>query len=305
MQRHFDDLQLGSIELFCAAAEAGSFTAAATVVGVTPAAVSRSIARLEQRLGARLFVRTTRQIRLTDAGRLYFEQCRQALSQLVEAERELGGHQRVPAGTVRISMPTSYGHRRILPMLPAFHALYPQVRIDAHVSNRSIDFAAEGFDLAIRIQPPADSSLIVRKLEEVPMVVVATPGYLRRMGTPERIEDLAAHDCIQFLRPSSGRAVPWYLHRDGRAQEVMTSGSYSISDDIMGCITLLRAGAGLMQTLRFLVEDDLRSGALVEVMRDHAGTVRPVSLLYPDRRALPLRVRVFIDFVVERAAAWT
>src|SRR5246127_2715888 len=149
MQRKFDDLLLGSIELFCQAAELGSFTLAANAASVTPAAVSRSVARLEERLGVRLFVRTTRQIRLTDAGRRYFEQCREALSQLADAEREVTGEQTTPAGVLRISMPTPYGHYRVLPLLPAFRERYPQVQVETHLSNRNIDFSDEGFDLAI------------------------------------------------------------------------------------------------------------------------------------------------------------
>lgn len=303
MRRQFDDLLLGSIELFCAAADTGSFTAAARAAGVTPAAVSRSIARLEARLGVRLFRRTTRQIALTEAGRAYFEQCRQALAQLVEAERDIGGHQHLPAGTLRLSVPTSYGHARVLPVLPDFRARYPQVELDLHVSNRSIDFS-EGFDLAIRVLPPDDASLIVRKLEDAPMVIVAAPAYLARAGTPTRIEDLERHECIQFVRPASGRRSPWLLHRDGREIEVQTPGAYCVSDDVIGTVTLARAGAGLAQTLRYAVEDDLRAGRLVEVLQDCAGTVRPISLIYPERRALPLRVRVFIDFIVEQAARW-
>ncbi len=162
MQRKFDDLLLGSIELFCLAAELGSFTLAANSASVTPAAVSRSAARLEERLGVRLFVRTTRQIRLTDAGRRYFEQCRRALSQLADAEREVTGEQTTPAGVLRISMPTPYGHYRVLPLLPAFRERYPQVQVETHLSNRNIDFAEEGFDLAIRGRAPADSSLVAR-----------------------------------------------------------------------------------------------------------------------------------------------
>jgi molybdenum-dependent DNA-binding transcriptional regulator ModE len=119
MHRHFDDVLLGSIELFCLAAEAGSFTAAANTAGVTPAAVSRSISRLEKRLGVRLFVRSTRSIRLTEGGRSYFEQCRGALNQLIEAERKVTGEQVQPSGTLRISAPTTYGHYRLLPLLPA------------------------------------------------------------------------------------------------------------------------------------------------------------------------------------------
>jgi DNA-binding transcriptional LysR family regulator len=154
MKRNFDDLLLGSIELFCLAAELSSFTAAAAAASVTPAAVSRSVSRLEDRLGVRLFVRTTRQIRLTESGRVYFEQCRQALSQLVDAERLVTGEQAAPAGLLRISMPTPYAHYRVLPLLPKFRKLYPQVQLDVHLSNRNIDFADEGYDLAIRGRAP-------------------------------------------------------------------------------------------------------------------------------------------------------
>lgn len=150
MQRRFDDLLLGSIELFCLAAELESFTLAANAASVNPAAVSRSVARLEERLGVRLFVRTTRQIRLTDPGRRYYERCRQALGELVDAEREVTGQQTTPAGVLRISMPTPYGHYRVLPLLPAFRERYPDVSIETHLSNRNIEFAEDGFDLAIR-----------------------------------------------------------------------------------------------------------------------------------------------------------
>ena len=162
MQRQFDDLQLGSIELFCLAAEAGSFTAAALVAGVTPAAVSRSVSRMEERLGVRLFARTTRSVKLTDSGRRYYEECRQALAQLVEAQREVMGQQQVPSGTLRISIPTTYAHHRILPLLPEFRARYPAVKVESHISNRNIDFVGEGYDMAIRVRAIPDSGLIAR-----------------------------------------------------------------------------------------------------------------------------------------------
>ncbi|WP_175697287.1 LysR family transcriptional regulator [Burkholderia ambifaria] len=299
MQRKFDDLLLGSIELFCLAAELGSFTLAATAASVTPAAVSRSVARLEERLGVRLFVRTTRQIRLTDSGRRYFEQCRDALSQLVDAEREATGQQATPAGVLRISMPTPYGHYRVLPLLPAFRERYPDVRVETHLSNRNIDFAEEGFDLAIRGRAPADSSLVARKLEDAELVVVATPGYLKRAGVPRAVDDLHAHECIQFELPSSGRPIPW-LFNDGTAEiEIATTGGYGTSGDVLAGVTLARSGAGLFQTYRFIVERDLREGTLAEVLSGQGGRSRPFMLLYPHARYLSSRVRVFVDFLVE------
>src|SRR5262245_28229625 len=165
MGRHLEDVMLGSLELFCLAAELQSFTAAAQAAGRNPAAVSRSIARLEDRLGVRLFVRTTRRIHLTEGGRTYFEHCRKALNLMRSAESQLTGEQQAPSGLVRLSVASPYGHYRVLPLLPRFRARYPQVQIEIHLSNRNIDFTAEDFDLAIRGRTPPDSTLIARKPE--------------------------------------------------------------------------------------------------------------------------------------------
>ncbi|ASL28937.1 MULTISPECIES: LysR family transcriptional regulator [Azotobacter] len=304
MRRHFDDIQLGSIELFCLAAEAGGFTAAALAAGVTPAAVSRSVARLEERLGIRLFVRTTRSIRLTEQGRAYFEQCREALAQLVEAEREVTGQQLEPSGVLRISIPTTYGHHRILPLLPAFRERFPKVKVDIHLSNRNIDFVDEGYDMAIRVRAQPDSTLIARPLEDAALVVVAAPGYLARAGVPQTLDDLARHECIQFELPSSGRRIAWLFREVGRDREILADGGYVCSDDVLGGVTLARHGAGLFQTYRFIVERELAEGSLVEVLQAYGGRSRPFTLLYPHGRHLPLRLRAFIDFLMEQRARW-
>jgi DNA-binding transcriptional LysR family regulator len=302
MKRQFDDILLGSIELFCLAAEFKNFTAAAVEAGVTPAAVSRSVSRLEQRLGVRLFVRTTRQVRLTEPGQAYFEQCREALGRLVEAERQVTGQQMAPAGVLRISIPTPYGHCRVLPMLGQYRALYPDVQVQVHLSNRNIDFVEEGFDLAIRGRLQPDSNLIARKLEDAELVLVATPHYLARCGTPATLDDLQRHDCIQFELPSDGRRINWMFRQKGVDLDVPTTGSYCIADDVLGCVTLARHGVGLLQTYRYIVEDDLASGALVELLKECGGRSRPVTLLYPQNRHVPLRVRSFVQFLVKKLA---
>jgi DNA-binding transcriptional LysR family regulator len=303
MHRHFEDLKLGSIELFCKTAELQSFTAAAKASGLTPAAVSRSVSRLDERLVVQLLLRTTRLVRLTDSGRSYYERCRQAIGQLVEAEREVTGEQQVPTGVVRMSLPTSYGHHRVLPELPAFRAKYPGITLDLQLTNRNIDFAAEGFDLAVRGRTPPDSGLVARKLEDAELVVVATPAYLRRYGRPTTLESLQAHDCIQFLLPSTGQIMPWLLRRAGRDFDHLTNGGICCSEDILGAVTLARHGAGLLQTYRFIVEEDLRLRRLVAVLPALAGASRPFSLLYPAQRHMPLRVRVLIDFLLATIGA--
>jgi len=303
MKRQFDDLQLGSIELFCLAAELSSFTAAAVAAGVTPAAVSRSVSRLEERLGVRLFVRTTRQIRLTDEGRTYFDETRQALAQLVDAERQISGQHATPAGRLRISLPTPYAHYRVLPVLPEFRERYPEVDIDVHISNRNVDFADDTYDLSVRGRAPDDSTLIARKLEDAEMVVVGTPAYLKRHGIPQTLDDLLAHECIQFERPSSGRRIPWTFRQDGEDIDVVTTGAIATSEDALGGATLARAGAGLFQTYRFVVEQDLREGTLVQVLQQFGGSTRPFVLLYPHARHVSRRVRTFVDFLVDKFSA--
>jgi DNA-binding transcriptional LysR family regulator len=303
MTRAFDAMQLGSIELFCRSAELGGFTAAAAAVGVTPAAVSRSVGRLEARLGVRLFVRTTRQIRLTDDGRLFHEQCRQALLQIAEASRAVAGQQTVPAGVLRISAPTTYAHHRLFPMLPRFVAAYPKVQLEISVSNRNIDFVEEGFDLAIRLGTPQDSRLVARKLEDATLGVFASPDYLKRHGTPKHLADLKKHECIQFVLPSTGRPMPWLFREGGEDVERTLGGSVKVFDDVLGCVNHARAGGGLVQIYHFIAADALRRGELVEIVKRHGGRTRPFSILYPHNRHMSARVRAFVDFVMREVGA--
>ncbi|MFN7713573.1 MAG: LysR family transcriptional regulator [Curvibacter sp.] len=298
MSRAFEAMQLGSIEQFCRAAETLSFRSAAELLGLSPAAVSRSIMRLEARLGVRLFSRTTRRINLTEEGRLYYEQCRQALGQIEDAERALTGRQSAPRGLLRVSLPTTYGHYRILPLLPAFRARYPDVVLELSLSNRNIDFVEEGYDLAIRLDAPRDSRLVARKLEEASLGVFASPAYLERRGAPKTLEELAQHDCIQFIRPSTGRPMPWIFREQGRDIDFPFESALRISDDVLGAVTCARAGAGLFQIYHFIAANEVRRAELVEVLQSYAGRSRPFSVLFPQNRYLSARVRAFVDFLV-------
>jgi DNA-binding transcriptional LysR family regulator len=294
---------LSGIELFCLVAQHQGFSAAARVTGLSTAGVSRSVTRLETRLGVRLFTRTTRSVSLTVEGQRFYAQCKEALAQLAEAEREVTVRQLRPSGLVRISLPTSYGHYRVLPVLGEFARYYPEVSLELQMTNRNVNFAGEGFDLAIRGRNQPDSGLVARKLEDADLLVVAAPAYLRERGKPVTIEQLADHECLQFVLPSTGSPVPWVFKRKGEVFEVATQGRFRCADDILGPITLARSGAGLTQTYRFLVEGQLRSGELVELLPEWAGASRPFSLIYPGNRHLPLRVRVLIDFLLEKFTA--
>jgi DNA-binding transcriptional LysR family regulator len=299
MSRQFDPVQLGSIEIFCKAAELGHFAATAEALGVTPAAVSRSIQRLEERLSAKLFVRSTRHVRLTDDGRMYFEQCKAALEQIESAERTIAGQQNDAVGTLRISVPTTYAHYRLLPMLPAFLAKHPALKVEVSVSNRNIDFVEEGFDAAIRLGTPPDSQLVARPLEVARLGVYGSPAYVKKFGKPRTVADLAQHRLIQFIRPSTGRGMSWlFKNSAGEAEEYDFVSDLRVSDDALGGVTLARAGAGLFQTLTFIAEDAVKRGELVEVLKSTNPATRQFSILYPQNRHQSAKVRLFVDFML-------
>lgn len=299
MSRAFDPVQLGSIELFCKAAELGSFTATAQVLGVTPASVSRSIQRIEARLGVKLFNRTTRSVRLTHDGELYRAQCQQALDQIAEAERALTGRQRHPKGLLRVSVGTVYAHHRLVPLLPGFMAAYPEIELELNVSNRNIDFVEDGYDLAIRLGEPRDSRVIARKLEEASVGVFCSPDYAARRPPPTSLDALHQHDLIQFITPSTGRPFPWsFIDDKGLPVEVSVHSRQRVLEDVLAGLGWAVAGGGLFQIYHFVAAEAIRQGKLVEVMAPFAGRSRPFYALYPQHRHLSARVRAFVDYLL-------
>ncbi|OBY75122.1 LysR family transcriptional regulator [Acinetobacter gyllenbergii] len=299
MNRNFDDLQVGSLELFCLTVEQGSFTAAAISAGLTPAAVSRAIARMESRLGVKLFIRSTRQLRLSEAGQRYYYFCRQAIDQLIEAEKQITGEQEAPSGLLRISVPTPYAHFRLLPIINKFHQHYPEIKLEIHVSNRNVDLTADQYDLVIRGNHLPDSSLIARKLEDAELCIVASPEYLAKNAAPTSIQQLQMHECIQFEMPSTGKLAPWLLNDEGQVRSVDVKGSITCKDDFLSTLTLVKTGLGLMQVYRFTVAEELRTGTLKEVLVAHGRSTRPFFLLYPASNYQPLKMKVFIDFILK------
>ncbi len=289
--------ELGSIEVFCKAAELESFAATAMALGITAAAVSRSIARLEQRLKVRVFNRTTRQVRLTQDGRGYYEQCKQALEQIQNAERMITGKQKLPSGRLRISVPTTYGHARLMPLLPKLMALYPDLELDIDISNRNIDFVEESFDLAIRLGEPQDSRLVARTIENASLGIFCSPHYLRKFGQPKTLADLKNHQCIEFVLPSTGKAMPW-LFNDPTPKEIALKSRMRFHGDVLGAVNLAAAGGGLVQTYHFIAQDYIERGALKEILKPLAGRSRKFSVLFPQNRHLSSKVRVFVDFLV-------
>lgn len=290
-----------NIDAFRRTFEARSFTRAARALGVTPQATSRAVARLEVALGVTLFRRTTRSLAPTEEGARYYDACSRALSLLAEAERELPARRASPAGLVRISAPTTYGHHRLIPSLGAFRERHPAVRVELHVGNQNVDFVRDGHDLAIRMGEPADQTLVARRLGDFALGVYGSPGYLARRGTPRTPADLAGHHCITFLLPRTGRPLPWIFHPSPRS--LMPASGWICSEDVLATIGLARAGVGLVQTYAFLVDDDVARGALVPVLATHAGASRPFHVLHPKGVTLSAGARALKEFVLEREAA--
>ncbi len=297
MDRKLYSNNLGSIQIFCKSAELESFSAAAIALGITPAAVSRSVARIEARMGVRLFARSTRHIRLTDEGKLYYDECIRALQQLEAAERLLTGGLNTPRGTLRISVPTTYGHCRVMPVIQKYRERYPEVEVEINISNRNIDFIEEGYDLAIRLGQPKDSRLVARKLEDAQLGIYAAPEYLAQHGIPQTLDDLTNHNCIHFIMPATGKPMPWTFHHNGEEITLDIPGKVNITGDVLGCITYAAAGGGLVQTYDFIAAQKQYSN-LVEVLKMYRGASRSFSVLYPQNRSLAPKTRAFIDLLV-------
>ena len=287
---------LSNLEAFCRTYETGNFTRAARALSLTPQAVSRAVARLELELGATLFRRSTRSLATTDAGRRYYEHASQALTLLAQGASDVRATRTNPEGLVRVSVPTTYGLSRFAPSLGEFRRLNPDVQVELHVSNQNVDFVRDGYDLGIRLGTITDKTLVARKLGDFPLGVYASPNYLARRGTPASIDELAHHDCIAFLMPRTGRALPWAFSAPSR--RVDPRGRYRCTEDVLGTVILARASLGLIQTYDFLVADDLRRGDLVEVLRPFRGASRPFSLVYPRTTVRSSAVRALVDFIV-------
>jgi DNA-binding transcriptional LysR family regulator len=300
MARRFD--HLADVEALVAVVDQGSLTAAAVALSTTPSVISRAVARLETRLGSQLLRRTTRRTSLTEAGRLYVDQARAAFLLIDDAERAVQGEAGTLVGQVRLSVPTTYGHYRLPWLLREFVQRHPQVRVEVNIANRNVDLVAEGFDLAIRLGTLPDSGLVARKLEDAALCVVASPDYLHRHGTPTSLQALAAHVCLPFVMPSSGRVAPWLFRDGGTDVDWLPESHITLSDDVLGVVTLAQRGIGLCQTYDFVVEERLRAGSLVEVLPALRGRSRTFSMIYAPHRRLSAAARALIDTLAEASA---
>jgi DNA-binding transcriptional LysR family regulator len=291
--------RLQGIDAFVQAVEAGSFARAAERLGLTRSAVGKTIARLEHRLGVRLFHRTTRQQSLTEDGQAYYEHCLRALAELESAEASLESGRNIPSGRLRVSAPALFGRYCVAPVLLDLARQHPRLALEMTLDDRVVDLVDEGFDLAIRIgRLPDSASLTARKLGTQRMAICASPAYLAAHGKPKRVDELDRHTGILYSRP--GHEAPWrVLDTDGEAREVRIRSRLRF-DDLQTITDAAIAGAGLAWLPCWLAMRHIRTGELALVMDARRVLGSDIHAVWPQGRYLPAKVRTAIDTLVER-----
>ncbi|KQZ77171.1 LysR family transcriptional regulator [Sphingopyxis sp. Root214] len=286
-----------AMEVFTVAVAEGSFSAAGRCLGLTPSAVSRTIDRIEARLGVRLLLRSTRALALTAEGEAYLRAARRILADLDDAEQAIAD-QGAPRGRLRVSAAQAHGRLSIVPLLGDFVRLHPHILVDISLADRLVDLATGQADVAIRFGPLADSLLTARKLGESRRVIIASPAYLAAHGTPLVPEDLHGHNCLNF---NFRRAEPTWPFRDGdREFALSVQGNIEANNgETLG--QLAAAGVGIARVGAFSIADQIASGALVPILEDYnPGDVEAIHAVFAGGANTPARVRVFVDFLAER-----
>ena len=287
--------RLAADRMFIAVMETGSFTAAAERLGTSSGQASKLVSKLEADLGARLLNRTTRAVSATEVGRAYFEQIRVLIEDYAMLDQSVRDAARTPSGRVRLTAPLTFGTAELVPALSTFACAFPDISLDVSFSDRVVNLVDEGFDAAVRIGRPDDTTLIARKLCEMRLMLVASGAYLDRRGRPERPEDLAAHDCIldtNFRDPGH-----WRFRRDGAAVTVPVRGRLSYSN-AEACLKTAEAGLGLAYVPDFVAAASVRAGWVRALLGDNGDEPYGVFALYPPGRHLAAKVRVLVDHLV-------
>lgn len=283
--------KLKELESFVLVAQRGSLTGAALVEGVTPAIIGRRLDALEDRLGVRLLVRTTRKLTLTQEGEVFLEDCQRILTDLANAEAQLTLGSSRATGHLRATAPAGFGRKHVAPLVLEFLRLHAEVSATLDLSDRTVDLVGEGYDCAVRLGGLVDSSLIAVRLGEMKRVVVGSPAYLQRRGVPRSLDDLGTHDCLS-LPTQSG----WDFVVAGKPVLFKPPGRFACNDGAVLHEWAL-AGMGLAWRSLWEVGDDLRWGRLVSVLDEFATAPVGIHAVFPQRRHLPLRVRLFIDLL--------
>jgi len=284
----------GGLREFVAVVEKGSFTAAADLLDVSTSFVSREVKRLEERLNTRLLHRSTRAVRLTDTGRIYYERAREIQDRIESLESDMADLQELPKGLIRITAAGLYAERYVAPALAEFMATYPDVSIELNTRMDVVDIIEEGYDLAVRLHGKLpDSSLIAIKVAQRRMIVCASPAYLARSGHPKSPEELSSHNCLRLPH------MPWRFTWPDETRDIKVSGNLQCDNGKALVMAAVR-GIGLIRFSDYYVEDELRRGELEVVLEEYEVQDTFTWIIYPEREHMPTRVRFLIDFLTER-----
>jgi LysR family transcriptional regulator, transcriptional activator for dmlA len=286
------------LAFFAAVAKAGTLSAAARELDVSPPAVSKRLAQLERRLGVRLMHRTTRRISLTAEGEVYVETGRRILSELEELESQISSARAAPKGLLRVNATLGFGRTYVAPLVSAFRRRYPEVEVLLQLTDRPVSLTDEAFDVGIRFGDLPDARIVARKIANNRRLLCAAPGYLDRHGRPATPADLTRHDCIVLRQNDSGFGL-WRLLRGRKSEPIKVRGPLSSND---GSVVLGWAldGHGVLMRAEWEIADHLRAGRLEQVLPEYALPPADIYAVYPERHHLSARVRVFVGFLVER-----
>lgn len=296
------DNRVGEMQVFLRVVEAGSFSEAARLLLMTPSTVSKLVGRIEARLGVRLVERSTRRLSLTAEGQVYYEKSLALLSELDEIERGLSHEAASPGGTIRVNASVAFGIFGLEPLLPAFWEMHPNIVVDISLSDEIVDLYLDRTDVAFRVGPLQDSTMVARRIGVARRKIVAAPRYLERHGVPRTVEDLGRHNCLGF---NFRRAAPvWPLKESGRIVDRAVNGSL-LANNGETVRRLAVAGVGLARLGDFHARADIAAGRLVEVLAEAVeGDEEPIHALYLGGPRLPHRVRAFLDFTCPRLQAF-
>ncbi len=294
-------MDLSSLQTFIAVMRQGSFAAVARDRNLDPSSISRTIANLEKELGIRLFQRSTRKLSPTEAGQAYFQRIESLVEELHQASHAVNDRSGQPSGTLRVTASVSFGLKCIVPLLPEFEAQYPDLNIDLLLTDARVDLLAERIDLAIRLGPMQDSTLIAQPLMHTRYAICASPSYLQRHGTPEVPTDITQHNCLRF--PLAGYRDRWrFRNADGQVEEVQVGGRTVISSAI-GLRDCAIANMGIALLAHWLIDDELANGNLIQLLADYDVTATDFEtlawLVYPSRQYVPLKVQKLINYLTQ------
>lgn len=291
--------QLGAMRAFIRVVQIGSFSAAARETNTSQATISKRVAALEAQLGVKLMMRTSRDHSLTEAGAEFYEKCVAILAELEEAESDARSRVASPRGLLRVTTAFPLGRLLIAPLLTDFLSRYPEIKLDLALSDSHVDLTREGFDIAIRAQKLQDSSLNARELFKNPMFLIASPSYLKQHGVPRTPEELVDHNCIVYSELSTQKS--WHFTHENNDISVQVNGNFQC-DNGDTILTAAVAGVGFAVLPYWMIKSHLDAGELQVVMSDFQPSTLPVNAVYPHSRYLPLKVRCFIDFLIEEFA---